>query len=82
MESPHCLGALRLAVVFLTLVPSLVTAQYCQPYRWSSSGLEKRQDGPADPGLAIDCSNVQPKTDYCVRRCKYKNLILPHKGQS
>ncbi|KAK4125682.1 carbohydrate-binding module family 50 protein [Parathielavia appendiculata] len=23
-----------------------------------------------NPGLARDCSNVQPKTDYCVRGCK------------
>jgi hypothetical protein len=25
-----------------------------------------------NPSLAPDCSNVQPKTDYCVKGCKYK----------
>jgi hypothetical protein len=51
MKSIHRNGALRLAVLFLTLVPSLVSAQDdadCQPYRWSFSGLRMRQD-PADP---------------------------------
>ncbi len=128
MESLHRNGALRLAVLFLTLVPSLVSAQDqaegCQPYRWSSNGLEMPHD-PADPlptqgtsippvtageincrywtttpaevnyytcsqmsqrysisndklfnlnpSLARDCSNVQPKTDYCVKGCKYSS---------
>jgi hypothetical protein len=108
------------AVLFLTLAPSLVSAQdeagyQCQPYRWGLS------DDPAEPlptegipatvavgeincrywtttpaevnqytcwqmsqryrvmkdvllklnpGLAGDCSNVQPETKYCVRGCK------------
>ncbi len=56
MKPLHRNGALRLAVLFLTPVPSLVSAQdqagrppyQCQPYQWSSSGLELPQD-PANP---------------------------------
>ena len=132
MKSLHTNGALRLAVLFLTIVPSLVSAQdqaddepyQCKPYQWSSNRLEIPQD-PANPlptqgislppvavgeincrywttthaevnsdtclqmvqryeitydklfmlnpGLARDCSNVQPKTDYCVYGCKYSS---------
>ncbi|KAK4243853.1 hypothetical protein C7999DRAFT_44412 [Corynascus novoguineensis] len=52
MMSLHRNGALRRAVLFLSLVPSFVSAQDqadCQPYRWGSSGLKMRQDDPADP---------------------------------
>ncbi len=52
MESLHRNGAFRLAVSFLTLVPSLVSAQdqayHCKPYQWSSNGLGLPQD-PANP---------------------------------
>ncbi|EAQ92535.1 hypothetical protein CHGG_00770 [Chaetomium globosum CBS 148.51] len=120
MKSLHHNSALRRAVLFLSLVPSLVSAQDesdCQPYRWNSGGLRMLQAAadplptqgipipvtvgeincrywsttPAEvnyytcsqlaqrysisndlffqlnPGLASDCSDVQPETEYCVR---------------